>query len=358
MSDLTTNTYIVTDEEVREHGLQGVVGDRLNMTPDQAKLRFDELPDLIRKKLNRSLTRIDSFVAETDSQRKEYIDSLARELEERLKSIESRITAEGFVASINGSSMFDIDTSGAYEDILSGTVAIAEVIGQLGANTNSIKSSLESLNEIVEAIKSSVPKLSDYGDGSQFGDSIDNFITAGTFLTSAMLSNLPDGLLGRKVWITVKKDTPTSDVIYQEIQNAEEFVDGSSTYQVGNWYRVSTDGGKTWSKWTPSGAIQHSIYGGTNLNNASYIRIGEILICMGYVSIKPTAKNKQYNKKISFPVPFLNEPHIQLSFGWSPETLAVISAQDATARDFVISLYSSTTAERRVRWFAIGKVVI
>lgn len=356
MSDL--NTYKVTDQEVQQHGLQGVVGDRLNLSPNQSKLRFDELPDLIRTKFNNALDRIDNLVAQTNAQTKSEINTTLTAHDTRLSNIEGRIDGDSFVANVNGSSTFSINTDRGYADIDSGTVAIANVIGQLGANAKSLKNSVGTVEDSIEEINKSISRISEYDNGSAYGTNINNFKTAGTYLTSADLTNVPSALSGKKLWVTIRRENPTSNVIYQEIENAEKFVEGSTVHQIGRWYRNSTNGGTTWGSWTTDSSMEYVLYDGLSASPPSHIRIGEILICMGVFEIAPKSKNKQYDKEIQFPVKFASIPHMQVAFGGSPEQLTNISANSITQSKFVCSIYSASTTSRWVRWMAIGKAVV
>lgn len=357
----------ITNREIQTNGLQGVEGDRLNLKPNESKLRFDQLPTLIANRFNTALTKIDALVQNTEQQIRNDVDDIIyngtqgnKSINTRITDIETKLQKEGKLeAEIGDASTVNVDTSRSYADISSGKVGISSVLGQLGANSNTLKVNVEQLSSDIESLQEDTQKLSSVDDGSRFGSNFNAFTVAGTYLTRAIsFSNAPAPLSGasQRVWLTVKRETPTSSTIYQEIEISNKFSTGNVTHPVSRYFRVSTNGGSTWGAWQYDGVSDHRIFSGADTKNISYFRIGDILFTMGVKEIKPSKKSTQYDVKMTFPIAYATIPHLTTSLGASPETLCQVSANTISTTGFTISLFSSSTSTRYCRWMAIGRI--
>ena len=130
---MAINEYKVTQDEIAEHGIQGVVGDRLNLSVADAKKRFDELPELIANKLNGVVDETQLLVTSNITVVTESQAAVNANYENRISSIENRIDGDTFSAAVDASSPVDV-TVGDPSDINEGQIPFGDLMSTLAAN--------------------------------------------------------------------------------------------------------------------------------------------------------------------------------------------------------------------------------
>ena len=343
---MAINEYKVTQAEIEEHGIQGVVGDRLNLSVADAKKRFDELPELIANKLNGVVDETQLLVTSNITVVTESQAAVNANYESRISSIENRIDGDTFSAAVDASSPVDV-TVGDPSDINEGQIPFGDLMSTLSANSNYANASIDSIESEIETLKA----------GDVFipipSKNLNEIVTDGKYRSAAdTYANAPNifGTTKQPFYLKVETD---NGVIRQTVITNTRFTNGAVTVPKQECYRFSSNGGASWSPW--ENIKKFRINSGTSAT-PSYIIIGDIAVCMGYVVFENMKKNKQINKTVTFPVTFKSDPHVNICFGYSPETLCICSANGVTSSKFIISVYSNTATNRAVRWFAIGRI--
>ena len=343
---MAINEYKVTQAEIAEHGIQGVVGERLNLSVADAKKRFDELPELIAGKLNGVIDETQLLVNTSVTNVTETQSAINTNYGARISDIEKRIDGGTLSATVDAASPVSI-TIGDPADIPEGQNTFGNIISSLATNSNYASASIENIEGEIETLKAGdvfVPIPS---------KNLNEIVTDGKYRANAdTYTNAPNifGATKQPFYLKVETD---NGVIKQTVITNTRFTNGAVTVPKQECYRFSSNGGASWSAW--ENMKQFRINSGTSAT-PSYIIIGDIAVCMGYVVFENMKKNKQINKTVTFPVTFKSDPHVNICFGYSPETLCVCSANGVTSSKFVISVYSNTATSRAVRWFAIGRI--